>query len=316
MPTLRSATKYIKQGKFGELFFRSKLYAADRYGALKYGLAGKLNRERFKVVKVNGHRMYVNLDDKGISKDLYLFGSRERFAFDFLKKFLKEDDVILDIGANIGYYVLLEHERCPKGRIFACEPSDFNRKMLEMNLVLNDVTNAQVFPYALGEQTEAGREFYIYERSNWASFNKQLRSPLVDTVRVDTMTLDDFRDRHLGDLMPTVLRMDVEGAEFEIIKGAERTLRVSPNMKIFMEIHPHLLGQKKVDELLDILWGHGFEIRAIVNECQPYLYSFLNDRIWRSIERVPYGMLRGGYDELRQYLQINKGTEVFFEKSR
>ena len=316
MPTLKSATKYIKQRKFGELFFRSKLYAAESYGSLKYELAGKLNRERLRLVSVNGFKMYIHLDDKGISKDLYLFKSRERFAFEFLKKFLQDDEIVLDIGANIGYYVLLEHERAPKGRIFACEPSKFNRDLLAMNLQLNGVNNAEVFPYALGERTQEKREFYIYERTNWASFNKHLRAPVKDIVYVDTMTLDDFQVKHMEGLMPTVLRMDVEGAELEIIKGAERTLRAAKRVKVFMEIHPHLLGRKKVDELLDLLHGHGFEIRAIVNECQPYLYGFLSDKIWRSIEGVPYGMLRGGYNELRNYLHINKGTEVFFEKSR
>lgn len=313
--SVKSASKYVRQGRFSELFFRGKLVAADALGSLRYELASKLNRDKYRIVPSNGYQMYVHLGDKGISKDLYLYGSRERFALKFLKSFLEEDDVTLDIGANIGYYVLAESEAAPKGLIFATEPSAFNRKLLHMNLELNKIKNARIYPFAFAEHTESERELYLYKQTNWTSFNKNLNAEIVDTARVRTVSLDDFVERFMGGLMPTVMRMDVEGFETEIIKGALKTLRDAPKMKIFMEVHPHLLSAQQLDTLLYTLERFGFEVRAIVNDCEPHVYAFLGDKMMKTMSSVPYGVLGAGYEKLRTYLRMNKGTQVFFERS-
>ena len=312
--SFKSASRYVRQGKFSELFFRGKLVARDAYGSLKYELAGKLNREKYRIVHSNGFRMYVHLGDKGISKDLYLYGSRERFALKFLRSFLDEDDVVIDIGANIGYYVLTESACAPKGQIFATEPSAFNRKLLHMNLELNKVKHARIFPFAFAEQSESERELYLYKQTNWTSFNKNLNAEIIDTKQVRTLSLDDFVDRFMGGVMPTAMRMDVEGFETEIIKGAKRTMRDAPRLKIFMEMHPHLLSAQQLDALLHTLQHHRFEVKAIVNDCEAHVYAFLGDKMWKTIENVPYGVIGSGYEKLRMYLRMNKGTQVFVEK--
>lgn len=314
LPRFSSVFKYIKQGRLREMFFRGKVYLAECYGELKYKVIGKINHEKFKIVTVHGSPMYVYLGDPGISRDLYLYRGREKFSVEFLESFLKEDDVVIDIGANIGYYVLLEHRLAKKGEIFACEPVPFNRKLLERNLDLNGIENVQVLPLAFGDGEEGEREFYIYDRINWASFYKNARE-LVDTINVKTTTVDAFIDEYLGGRQPSFLRMDVEGHEYEIIKGAQRALARSPNLKIFMEIHPHLISEKKLNELLATLERHKFEVKGIINDGPPHEYRFLNDSIWRSIETVPYGFVGTGYEKLRSALRAHKGNSVFFEKA-
>jgi FkbM family methyltransferase len=313
--SLRSASKYVRQGRFGELFFRGKLHAWDAYNCLRYDLANLVAREKYRVIRTDDFRMYVHLSDKGISRDLYLYGGRERFALQFLKTFLIEDDVVLDIGANIGYYALVESAIARKGKVFASEPSAFNRRLLKMNIDLNKAANVCVYPFAFAEKSEEGREFYVYDRTNWASFNKDLDSEILATTQVRTITIDEFTRRYLGGLAPSAMRMDVEGYEYEIVKGAQRTLAESRNLKIFMEIHPHILSARQLDELLHTLESNRFEVRAIVNECAPHVYGFLGDKIWRSMPGVRYGMLGAGYEKLRTCLRVNAGTEVFFEKS-
>lgn len=315
LPRFSSLFKYLKHGRLRELFFRGKLYLAEGYGALKYKVIEKINHEKFKIVTVNGLPMYVYLGDKGISRDLYLYHGRERFAVQFLESFLKQDDIVIDIGANIGYYVLLEHRLATKGQIFACEPVPFNRNLFERNLDLNGIQNVQVLPLAFGDGEERQHEFYLYDQINWASFNKNPRGKLVGTINVELTTVDAFVDQYLGGRWPSFLRMDVEGYEYEIMKGAQRVLAHSPNLKIFIEIHPHLLSAEKLDGLLTMLEHHKFEVKGIINECQPHEYRFLNDTIWSSIETIPYGFIGTGYEKLRSVLRVNKGTEVFFEKS-
>ena len=83
--------------------------------------------------------MYLDPRDKGISRTLILFGERELDHKIILEKVLKKNMKIFDIGANIGYYVLMESELiCNKGKILAIEPVKKNMQLLEKNLKLNN----------------------------------------------------------------------------------------------------------------------------------------------------------------------------------
>jgi len=126
-----------------------------------------------------------------------------------VQRFLRPGDTAVDIGANIGYYVLLESAVASKGRIFATAPSAFNRKLLQMNLELNKVQTARVYPFAFAEKTESQREFYLYKHTNWTSFNKNLDSEIVETTQVRTISIDDFRERFMGGVAPTAMRMQI-----------------------------------------------------------------------------------------------------------
>ena len=116
------------------------------------------------VVKdVNGFKMYLNLkSDTGISKDLFIFKKREYLSTDFLQNqnFINPGDVILDIGANIGYYALLESRLTgPRGMVYAIEPVLNNYYTLKSNVELNDIKNINMFKLAIGNKN--GKD-YIY----------------------------------------------------------------------------------------------------------------------------------------------------------
>lgn len=313
MTILKKTFEYIKQGKFEELMVRGRIFVKGHYGNLKYDLINKISKDKYKITTVNKSKMYIHLDDDGISKQLYLYKKREKFATEFFKSFLNEEDTILEIGANIGYYVLLENKIANNGKIFAFEPLLFNRKLLNMNVKLNDVNNIEIFPFALGDQNKE-QKFYIYKKRNWSSFNKNIKGEIVSSEIVKTITIDDFVEEYLGDTSPTVLRMDVEGYEYEVIKGATNTIASCNNLKIFMEIHSHILPQEKIDDLLNILKDNKFKIKAIIKECPPILYPYLSYKIWDSIDGDPYGYIGNSYDDLKKYLRRNKALEVFFEK--
>lgn len=273
-----------------------------------------ITKEKFKVINVNGYEMYIFLGEKGISKELYLYKQREKFATAFMKSFIKNDDIILEIGANIGYYALLENKIAEKGKIFAFEPMIFNRTLLEKNVKLNNIKNIEIYPFALGDLNKT-QEFYVYDKINWSSFNKNLRGKIVSTYNVKVITVDNFVKEYLNNSCPTVLRMDVEGYEYEVIIGAINTLKRSTYLKVFMEIHPQLLSPEKLNKLINIFEDNNFKITAIINECQPHLYPYLNDKIWNSTDSIPYGYIGNNYEDLKKYLEIGKGTEVFFEKN-
>ncbi len=92
--------------------------------------------------------------DYSFHRLLFLYKKREPICTDFSNQsaFLKEGDVVLDIGANIGYYVLLEYQLIGKsGRIYAIEPVYNNFELLQKNLRLNNLKNVSAFQFAFGE---------------------------------------------------------------------------------------------------------------------------------------------------------------------
>lgn len=96
------------------------------------------------TVNVQGHKMYLpTMDDVGIiSFDLILNEVWEPIETNFFKREIKENDIVLDIGANIGYYTLLFARQVgTKGKVYAFEPEPNNFSLLAKNVLINKYEN-------------------------------------------------------------------------------------------------------------------------------------------------------------------------------
>ena len=94
---------------------------------------------------VNNYKMFLDLDDRGISRALILFGEREIDQKKIIEECLKPEMCVFDIGANIGYYVIMESMIMKnKGRIIAIEPSKNNIQLLKQNLTLNKIVTKDI----------------------------------------------------------------------------------------------------------------------------------------------------------------------------
>ena len=103
------------------------------------------------VKQIHGQKMELNMDDFGIHRDLFLFKEREPVATEHIKSILGKEDVVLEIGANIGYYALIEAKLCKK--VYAVEPDSRNIKYLKRNIDLNKHLNVDIFEMALGDHS-------------------------------------------------------------------------------------------------------------------------------------------------------------------
>lgn len=113
----------------------------------------KQSKGRFTIKKINGSKMYLDINDEGLSHDLISDGVREFYATQKMKKEIKKGDVIVDIGANIGYYALLEARLVgKKGIVYAIEPVPRNIAILKKNIELNNYSNLEVYQLAYGGQ--------------------------------------------------------------------------------------------------------------------------------------------------------------------
>lgn len=264
----RSLEILKKEGFKGYILAYKKYYEA--YPPLRknlyYWLYSKLARSKMIVKEIQGSKMYLNLNDFGLSKHLFLNGIREPECTRIMKKWLKKDMTVVELGANIGYYALMEASIIgKKGKIYAVEPFPSNFELLQKNIKLNPYENI-IEPYNIAIGDKSGTEkLYV---SNEHNLCNMLASETTDFVEVKTETLDNFvTDKKLPDL----IRMDIEGYEYYVLDGMKKTLQQCKSCKMFIEVHPFQMYEQGLDykKPLQTLFDLGFDPKYVVKEHGP-----------------------------------------------
>lgn len=201
----------------------------------------RICRVRYVDALVNGHRMCLDLGTPGLSRTLFIYGTREILDTYVVRKEVGGSMNVLEVGANIGYYALLEASLLEGGCIYALEPDPRNISLLKKNIELNHRTcDIKIYPYAASNLCEQ-RDFYLGERTNVSSFVGGRKNTGV--TRVDCIKLDDFPDIEKIDF----IRMDVEGYECKVLEGMSNLLsKNNKPLKIFIELH---MGAYNQDDL-------------------------------------------------------------------
>jgi FkbM family methyltransferase len=267
------------------------------------------------IACVNNSKMYLYPRQGGINYDLYLYKKREPLSTDFLihSRILKEGDVVLDIGANIGYYVLIESQLVGKaGKVYAVEPVTTTFELMQKNLQLNDLTNVSASNFAFGEK-DGESEIYVCNESNLCAMNKfAVGGKIVRVQKVPLVTVDTF---FRGKVPPKLIRMDVEGYEYQIFKGMAETLK--GNTRIFMELHygPPFISLEKMDEFFRLLEENHFRVRFAVFEDKVEDISVVRSLLKKAGYKLPIILTKVSVQELKSVLQKNPmSPNVLFEK--
>lgn len=180
-----------------------------------------------------GDLWFAEYDHLGTALLAGEFESGER---QLLERLLQPGMTVLDIGAHHGLYTLLASRKVePGGRVIAFEPSPRERRRLERHLRWNGRRNVKVASEALGE-TAGEAELYLAERA--ASVCNSLRPPAEparERVRVRVARLDEWLERE-GIERVDAVKLDVEGAERSVLRGAERLLERRPRPLILAEV--------------------------------------------------------------------------------
>jgi FkbM family methyltransferase len=229
------------------------------------------SKTRYVEREILGNKMYLDLRDPGISSDLLRDGIREPFLTESVQKEIKEGDVIVDIGANIGYYTLQEARLVgASGRVYAIEPVPENAELLKKNIELNNCSNVEVFQMAVGDANKTDY-IYITNYRNTAAMIKTQSS--IDKVPVQVTTLDRFLEDKRA---PDLVRMDVEGYEVEIVKGMTRFLESNKPLKLIVELHPlYYVTREKRNDFVNTLKERRFQVKWAIYE--PYPASLLDE---------------------------------------
>jgi FkbM family methyltransferase len=158
--------------------------------------------------------------------------------------------VCWDVGANVGFYTLLFAELVGgRGRTFAFEPFPRNVELLQRHVEMNNYQNVRIFACALGDfDGETGFDPGLGTSMGHITAGGPLR---VSCSRADTLLA-------AGEVeAPDVIKIDVEGAEEDVLRGASRALERHP--AIFLATH----GERVHRACLDLLMAAGYEVRAL-----------------------------------------------------
>lgn len=149
---------------------------------------------------------------------------------EYAKKLVKPDDVIFDVGANIGLTTIGLARLVPNGKVLAFEPSHKNAERLKSNLLRNGITNTEVILAAVSSQV-GGLHFVETAESGSASHVR----PSISETNVPTVALDTYRNTENG-RGPAFIKIDVEGHEPWVLDSAVQLLN-EYHPKIWMEFN-------------------------------------------------------------------------------
>ncbi|MDB4349668.1 FkbM family methyltransferase [Omnitrophica bacterium] len=264
MKFFKKTRDYIAQHGFSSFFYVAKLMLLR---------IRRIVTPRGHVVRrVNdSYKMYLDISDTGISQALYLYGTREKDQVYIVQNVLKRGMKVLDIGANIGYYVLLEAGIIgDSGRIYAFEPHLDNVNILKKNIELNGFSDRIELSQRGISDKDGTMEFFVSPKSNLHTLNPSFFKP-TKTARFNGSIKIDVVDikRVLREKSPIdFVRMDVEGHEVEVLGGLCEALE-------YMKVFPSILFETHFPRYDDIkhdmrsvlrgLFERGYKVEAIVS---------------------------------------------------
>ena len=165
-----------------------------------------------------------------------------------------------DIGANVGYFSLSVAVLFPHVNIMAFEPVEEHLRLFRQHMDLNDIHRIQIFPMAVAGHT--GKVMFSNlgkHEGNTYKKDSALVEEGVFSIAVDATTVDDFVAA--GNKPPSLLKIDVEGAELDVLKGAKQTLE-QYHPDILLATHDvHIAGIRQA--CVDFLEGMGYSLTPV-----------------------------------------------------
>ena len=162
--------------------------------------------------------------DPGRSNSAYATGDNELPVQAAFEKHLHRGDVLYDVGANVGFFTVIGARLVGGvGSVVAFEPIAANAALVRRNADLNGFGTIDVIEKAVSDRSGTG-ELVIAAYSGGSALSTTTPPPdATSVVAVELITLDEFVDA--GHPAPTLVKIDVEGTEIEVLRGMVNVLR-------------------------------------------------------------------------------------------
>lgn len=229
---------------------------------------GKLIRIPFKLIPSNAivpilrgplkKKKWIK-GSHNISVLLGIYESKQSKTF---LKFARNSNTFWDIGSHAGYYSLLFNSVSPAGKIFAFEPLQDSVNIYQQHMILNNITNFNVFPYAVSNKSG----LYNFRKTKTSVAGKL--DDLGETT-VKVIKLSEFlSERHIT--APDIIKMDIEGAEFTVLSDLQLILK-EKMPTIFVSTH----GIKIHHDCINLLENIGYVLNPLdtndIESCKEFI---------------------------------------------
>ncbi|MFT5114900.1 MAG: FkbM family methyltransferase [Parasphingorhabdus sp.] len=232
--------------------------------------------------RVPGGQVLADLDDY-VGRAAFFVGDLDRKITWICKKIVREGDTVLDIGANIGVVTVPLAKFVGKSRnVHSFEPNPSLAQQLNNTIAHNKLTNVHLHPVALGSRRDT-LELVIPEGNRGAaSLVRQTIVKTAETVRVQVEMLDGLCEKEQIKSV-RLIKIDVEGFETEVFKGAHELLsKIKPDAILF-ELNERSSQELSEEPLMKLLHSYGYDFFSIPKNLLRMQLLPLNSRSKREV---------------------------------
>ena len=215
-------------------------------------------------VEIEGRKMYTQNND-GLA--LSIFKIYEPNQTEIVKKYVHEGDIVIDIGAHVGYYTLLMAQLVGEnGKVYSFEPDPVNFQLLKKSVEINGFENVVLIQKAVSNITDKVKLFLGDDDS---AINRIYDAKLGDakeSIDVESVTIDEnFKE---NDELVNFIKIDSEGSEIKIINGMKQFLSRNQELVMMTEFFPFLIKKSgdEPNQYLKSLEKFGFSLYNILDK--------------------------------------------------
>lgn len=218
-----------------------------------------------------GIRMNLRLREF-IQNRLFFFGVWEPNITALFDSLLQPGDVVIDVGANIGYYTLLAARKVGAGgHVYAVEPNPAVHSLLKRHLEMNGLGNVTPIADAAWDTTASGTlhvHDYDCGATSLRNFDGSEAGAQVQLVRLDDVVQQEHRHR------VRLIKIDIEGAEAHALRGLSSILAGNPRVRVVAEVHRTILAGmgSSAEALFAFMADLGFQAYQIPNSYKETAY--------------------------------------------
>ena len=208
--------------------------------------------DSFRILERNGIRMKLDLSDY---IGHYTYFGFEDISFNKLLELCKPGATVIDVGTNVGWTLLNLGRLSQTGSVYGFEPDPYNYRLCKENVSLNKLNNISLFPLGLSD-VNAQLNMEVRAPSNRGG--NRISTSSKGSYKVDVIRLDDFEATKSANRID-LIKIDVEGYELHVLKGAVGVLR-QHHPVLFIEVNDNNLAYQghSAKELIGFLNDIGY----------------------------------------------------------
>ncbi|MDG1532683.1 MAG: FkbM family methyltransferase [Paracoccaceae bacterium] len=199
-----------------------------------------------KIRKLDGVRVATDNTIPNFVRSVIYKGTYEGAERELLKGVIRAGDTVLEVGAGIGFMGLMAARLAAPGRVVSFEANPNLKDVIEKNYSLNE-NQPELRMQAM---TVDGASVTFNASPNLISSSLYSRDAKQVSVTVDSAAIEAV----FSELQPDIMVMHVEGAEVDLLANGD----LASARALLIELHPHIVGQGRISELLTSLEGRGF----------------------------------------------------------